>query len=107
MKLNYVKVEVLIGEEYISSLREELHEHGFLHHGNQDNVLSYTKCRHYSRPLEFAPLEMSLQPENVFLQTDCKAEFRCMIHQIEKVKKIIHDIHPSNHPVIYFIPILD
>ncbi|WP_152655910.1 cytochrome C biogenesis protein [Oceanobacillus sp. CFH 90083] len=107
MKINYVKVEVLIAEEYISSLREQLHEHGFLHYANQDNVLSYTKYKHYSRPLELASLDMSLPIESEFLQTVNKVEFRCMIHQVEKVKKIIHDIHPSNHPMMYFIPILD
>ncbi|CEI82176.1 hypothetical protein J18TS1_20250 [Oceanobacillus oncorhynchi subsp. incaldanensis] len=107
MKMNFVKVEVLIAEEYISSLREQLHEHGFLHYGNQDNVLSYTKYNHYSRPLELASLEMALPIESEFFQTLYKAEFRCMIHQIEKVKKIIHDIHPSDYPVMYFIPILE
>ncbi|GIO23527.1 cytochrome C biogenesis protein [Oceanobacillus sp. J11TS1] len=107
MKINYVKVEVLISEEYIADLREQLHDHGFLRYGNEDNVLSYTKCRHYSRPLELAPLDMSSASESVFLKTDCKVEFRCMIHQVDKVKKIIHDIHPDNNPVIYFIPIIE
>jgi len=107
MKIDFVKVEVLIAEEYISSLREQLHEHGFLHYGNQDNVLSYTKYHHYSRPLELASLEMALPIESEFFQSLYKAEFRCMVHQIEKVKKIIHDIHPNDHPVMYFIPILE
>ncbi|WP_080875691.1 hypothetical protein [Oceanobacillus timonensis] len=107
MNIDFVKVEVLMAEEYISVLREQLHEHGFLHYGNQDNVLSYTKYKHYSRPLEFASLEMSVPIESECLQTVCKAEFRCMIHQVEKVKKIIHDLHPSECPVMYFIPILD
>lgn len=106
MKMNYVKVEVIIAEEYIGGLREQLNDHGFLHHGNSDNVLCYTKCKHYSRTLELIPPGAS-SSEGVSLRNDCKVEFRCMLHQIDKVKKVIHDTHPCEHPIVYFIPIID
>lgn len=56
MDINFVKVEVLLPEEFIVQLRNKLNEIGVLTEGKYDNVISYTIVNGYWRPLEGSTL---------------------------------------------------
>ncbi|HDX9579267.1 TPA: cytochrome C biogenesis protein [Bacillus pseudomycoides] len=101
MEVTFVKVEVLIPEEYIETLRNELNEIGILTVGKYDHVISYSSVKGSWRPLEEA------QPFNgTTFGTECKMEFRCLYEKIEEVLSIIKSIHPYEEPVIHVLPLL-
>ncbi|PLR76605.1 cytochrome C biogenesis protein [Bacillus sp. V3-13] len=105
MNFDYVKVEVLIPEEYIKKLRNELNEAGFLTVGLYDHVLSFSPVRGFWRPLEGAkPFAGSIG--EISTGSECKVEFRCLFNQLKEVKAIIRSIHPYEHPIINAIPLL-
>lgn len=105
MENKFVKVEVLLPEEYIEKLRNKLNNIGVLTVGNYDNVISYSIVKGYWRPLEKAKPFNGSKGEISF-GTECKMEFRCLIKNMKEVKEEIKNVHPYEEPVINFIPIL-
>lgn len=106
MEFTYVKVEVLLPEEHIESLRNRLNDLGVLTVGNYDHVVSYSHVKGYWRPLDNA------QPYNgrtgeISFGSECKLEFKCSYKEIDQVKQAIKNIHPYEEPVIYVLPLLD
>ncbi|MBD7937530.1 cytochrome C biogenesis protein [Cytobacillus sp. Sa5YUA1] len=104
MLFEYVKVEVLIPEEYIVRLRDELNAIGTLTVGNYDHVISYSAVKGYYRPLEEANPYLG-QIGKISSGTECKMEFCCLYSRMEDVKTVIKHIHPYEEPVIYFHPV--
>ena len=105
MEFTFVKVEVLLPEEYIEALRNKLNEIGILTVGNYNPVISYSYVKGSWRPLEGS------QPFNgttgeICFGTECKMEFRCLYEKIEEVLHIIKSIHPYEEPVIHVLPLL-
>jgi hypothetical protein len=47
----FVKIEVLIPEEYIENLRDELNHLGILTVGDYDHVVSFASVKGYWRPI--------------------------------------------------------
>lgn len=106
MEIQYVKVEVLIPEEYIVKLRNELNDDGYLRVGNYDHVISYSAVNGYWRPLDKAtPFNGSVG--EISFGTECKMEFSCLYENIDEVKSIIKGVHPYEEPVIHVIPLLN
>ncbi len=106
MNLKYVKVEVLLPEEYIVELRNRLNEIGVLTIGNYDHVVSYSYVKGYWRPLkESKPVNGTVG--EISFGSECKMEFKCLYEKIEDVKNIIKSIHPYEEPVIYVLPLLN
>lgn len=105
MEFEFVKIEVLLPEEYIEKIRNKLNEIGVLTVGNYDNVISYSVVKGYWRPLEQATPFNGTRGEISF-GTECKMEFRCLKKNIEEVKKSIKSNHPYEEPIINVIPIL-
>lgn len=105
MEFKFVKIEVLLPEEYIEKVRDQLNDIGVLRVGNYDNVISYSHVNGYWRPLEEATPFRGTKGEISF-GTECKMEFRCFKKNIEEVKKAIKNVHPYEEPVINVIPML-
>ncbi|MGE6261133.1 cytochrome C biogenesis protein [Heyndrickxia sporothermodurans] len=106
MEVEFVKIEVLLPEEYINKLREELNNSGFLTVGNYDNVVSYSFVHGYWRPLhESTPF--SGKKGEISFGTECKMEFRCSYTNVHEVKDIIHKLHPYEEPIINVMPLLN
>lgn len=105
MEFEFVKIEVLLPEEYIEKIRSKLNEIGVLTVGNYDNVISYSVVKGYWRPLEKATPFSGTKGEISF-GTECKMEFRCLKKNIVEVKKLIKGNHPYEEPVINVIPLL-
>ncbi|SEP79211.1 Nif3-like dinuclear metal center hexameric protein [Piscibacillus halophilus] len=106
MNFNYVKIEVLVPEEYIEKLRNNLNDQGFLKVGNYDHVISFTEVKGYWRPLE------NSNPYNgdigdISFGTECKMEFKCLYENMEQAKQIIKSVHPYEEPVINILPLLN
>lgn len=105
MECKYVKVEVLLPEEYIEELRNRLNDFGAITVGKYDHVISYSVVQGFWRPL------MGSRPFNgeagkISSGTECKMEFKCLYENIEEVKNIIKSIHPYEEPVINIMPLL-
>ncbi|KAB2331354.1 MULTISPECIES: cytochrome C biogenesis protein [Bacillaceae] len=105
MEFQYVKVEVLLPEEYIEKVRNELNNIGVLKVGAYDNVVSYSFVKGYWRPLEEANPFNGTKGE-VSSGTECKMEFRCLFERIKEAEMLIRSIHPYEEPIINIIPIL-
>ncbi|PEA54731.1 cytochrome C biogenesis protein [Bacillus pseudomycoides] len=105
MKFTFAKVEVLLPEEYIETLRNKLNEIGILTVGKYDHVISYSFVQGSWRPLEEAKPFHGTTGEICF-GTECKMEFRCLYEKIEEVLRIIKSIHPYEEPVIHVLPLL-
>ena len=106
MEFQFVKVEVLLPEEYIENLRNELNNLGVLTVGNYDHVVSYTFAKGYWRPLkESTPFNGT--KGKISFGTECKMEFRCLYRDIQEVKNVIKSIHPYEEPIINVIPLLN
>lgn len=101
-----MKVEILLPEEYIETLRNKLNDIGILTVGKYDNVVSYSVVKGYWRPLEEAMPFKGYVGETSF-GTECKMEFRCLYKDIEEVKSIIKSVHPYEEPVINIFPLLN
>ena len=106
MEFQFVKVEVLLPEEYIENLRNELNNLGVLTVGNYDHVVSYTFVKGYWRPLKESTPFNGTKGEISF-GTECKMEFRCLYRDIQEVKNVIKSIHPYEEPIINVIPLLN
>jgi hypothetical protein len=106
MDFKFVKVEVLIPEEYIEKLRNNLNDIGVLTVGKYDNVVSYSLVKGYWRPLEDSKPFKGTVGE-VSFGTECKMEFRCLYKNIEEVKEIIKSVHPYEEPIINVLPLLN
>ncbi len=52
MNITTVKVEILLPETFIESIRNQLNALGILTVGNYDHVISYTETKGYWRPLD-------------------------------------------------------
>jgi len=105
MDFKYVKVEVLLPEEFIEEIRNKLNDIGVLTRGKYDHVISYSYVKGYWRPMEDS------KPYNgkigeISFGTECKMEFRCLYEEIKEVKSIIESIHPYEEPVINILPML-
>ncbi len=106
MDIKFVKVEVLLPEEYIEQVRNELNKLGVLTVGNYDHVVSYTVTKGYWRPLEKAvPFDGEIG--GISFGTECKMEFRCLYSKIEAVINVINGIHPYEEPIINVFPLLN
>ena len=105
VEFEFVKVEVLLPEEYIEEIRNQLNDLGVLTVGNYDHVVSYAVVQGYWRPLEAASPFKGTNGEISF-GTECKMEFKCAKKNIERVKKLIRNCHPYEEPVINIIPLL-
>lgn len=105
MEFEFVKVEVLLPEDYIEEIRNQLNDLGVLTVGNYDHVVSYTAVKGYWRPLKAAT---PFKGENgeISFGTECKMEFKCAKGILEEVKALIKNIHPYEEPVIHIIPLL-
>ncbi|WP_096186839.1 divalent cation tolerance protein CutA [Evansella halocellulosilytica] len=106
MEITFVKIEVLLPEEYVVRLRDQLNESGFLTVGNYDHVISYSRVKGYWRPLSNSSPFNGISGE-VSHGTECKMEFRCLYEDLEEVKTIIKRIHPYEEPIINAIPLLN
>ncbi|MFT8311357.1 MAG: cytochrome C biogenesis protein [Sporolactobacillus sp.] len=105
MEFKACKIEVLIPESYIASLRNQLNEAGILKVGKYDNVISYSEVKGYWRPLEgAAPYDGEIG--KLSAGTECKMEFRCQFEHVDGVKTIIKAVHPYEEPIINVIPLL-
>ncbi|GGP11040.1 divalent cation tolerance protein CutA [Oceanobacillus neutriphilus] len=101
----YVKMEVLLPEEYIEKVRNALNDIGVLRVGNYDHVISYSMVKGYWRPLEEAtPFNGSIG--EISFGTECKMEFKCLYEKIEEVENIIRSVHPYEEPVINVLSLL-
>ncbi|MFD1173962.1 divalent cation tolerance protein CutA [Oceanobacillus picturae] len=105
MEFEFVKVEVLLPEEYIVELRNQLNDIGILTVGDYDNVVSYSVVKGYWRPLEEANPFNGSKGEISF-GTECKMEFKCSLSNIAEVKGLIKRVHPYEEPVINVLPML-
>lgn len=105
MKITFVKVEVLLPEECIETLRNRLNEIGILAVGKYDHVISYSLVKGSWRPLEGAKPFNGTTGEICF-GTEYKMEFRCLYEKIEEVLRIIKSIHPYEKPIIHVLPLL-
>ncbi|WP_163530178.1 cytochrome C biogenesis protein [Halobacillus ihumii] len=105
MDFKNVKIEVLLPEDFIKSLRDKLNDLGVLTVGDYDNVISYSESKGYWRPLKRSKPFKGIQGEISF-GTECKMEFRCSYEDIEEVKHIIRTVHPYEEPIINVIPLL-
>ncbi|CDO02972.1 hypothetical protein BN988_01454 [Oceanobacillus picturae] len=105
MEFEFVKVEVLLPEEYIVELRNQLNDIGVLTVGDYDNVVSYSVVKGYWRPLEEANPFNGSKGEISF-GTECKMEFKCLMSNIAEVKGLIKRVHPYEEPVINVLPML-
>jgi hypothetical protein len=102
----YVKVEVLLPEEFIEKLRNKLNDIGVLTVGKYDNVISYSVVKGFWRPLEDSkPFKGNIG--EISFGTECKMEFSCLYKNIEEVKSIIRSVHPYEEPVINVLPLLN
>ncbi|WP_088036866.1 cytochrome C biogenesis protein [Evansella clarkii] len=106
METKNVKVEILLPEEYLETLRNKLNDIGILTVGKYDNVVSYSVVKGYWRPLEEAMPFKGSVGETSF-GTECKMEFSCLYKDIEEVKSIIKSVHPYEEPVINIFPLLN
>ncbi|WP_107840442.1 cytochrome C biogenesis protein [Metasolibacillus meyeri] len=104
--MKYVKIEVLLPEEYIEPIRNELNQLGVLTVGHYDHVVSYTVTKGYWRPLETATPYNGGKGEISF-GMECKMEFRCNQMKIKKVLETVKSIHPYEEPIINIIPLLN
>ncbi|MEK4426075.1 cytochrome C biogenesis protein [Solibacillus sp. FSL K6-1523] len=106
MNITTVKVEILLPETFIESIRNQLNALGILTIGNYDHVISYTETKGYWRPLdESSPY--SGERNKISFGSECKLEFTCEYLKIHETLKIIKDIHPYEEPIINIIPLLD
>lgn len=105
MEFEFVKVEVLLPEDYIEEIRNQLNDLGVLTVGNYDHVISCTTVKGYWRPLSAATPDEGEKGEISF-GSECKMEFRCAKEKMEEVKALIENIHPYEEPVIHMIPLL-
>lgn len=105
MEIAFVKIEVLLPEGYIETLRNKLNEVGILAVGKYDHVLSYSLVKGSWRPLEGAKPFIGSTGEICF-GTEYKMEFRCLYEKIEEVLCIIKSIHPYEEPIINVLPLL-
>ncbi|MGF9966052.1 cytochrome C biogenesis protein [Bacillus rhizoplanae] len=105
MGVKFVKVEVLLPEEYIETLRSKLNDIGVLTIGKYDHVISYSLVKGSWRPLEESkPFNGSIG--EICFGTEYKMEFRCLYQNIEEVLSIIKSVHPYEGPVINVLPLL-
>ncbi|MCO7126489.1 cytochrome C biogenesis protein [Sporolactobacillus shoreicorticis] len=105
MECNTYKIEVLIPERYIASLRNRLNEAGILTVGKYDNVISYSEVKGYWRTLEGSD-PYDGEAGTLSEGTECKMEFRCRLQQIDAALMIIKAIHPYEEPIVNIIPLL-
>lgn len=105
MEFKYVKVEVLLPEEYIEELRNKLNDLGAITVGKYDHVISYSVVQGFWRPL-VGSMPFNGDVGEISSGTECKMEFKCLYENIEKVKNIIKSIHPYEEPVINIMPLL-
>ncbi|BAB06312.1 YqfO family protein [Halalkalibacterium halodurans] len=106
MTFTFVKIEVLIPEEYIENLRDELNHLGILTVVDYDHVVSFASVKGYWRPIQKAnPFQG--ERGKISFGTECKMEFRCSYSKINEVKSLIHSIHPYEEPIINVIPLLN
>lgn len=105
MDFKYVKVEVLLPEEYIVRLRDKLNGLGVLTVGEYDNVVSYSETKGFWRPLKNAKPFNGTVGE-ISSGSECKMEFRCLYKNVEKVKNTIRSVHPYEEPVVNVLPLL-
>ena len=106
LQFEVVKIEVLLPEEYIGSLRNELNKIGVLTIGDYDNVISYSIVKGNWRPLEGANPFYGIVGE-ISEGTECKLEFRCLYSKYEEAVNIIKRVHPYEEPVINVLPLLN
>ncbi|WP_042224227.1 cytochrome c biogenesis protein [Oceanobacillus manasiensis] len=110
MEFEFVKVEVLLPEEYIVELRIQLNDIGVLTVGDYDNVVSYSVVKGYWRPLEeanpFNGSPFNGSKDEISFGTECKMEFKCLMSNIAEVKGLIKRVHPYEEPVINVLPML-
>lgn len=105
MYVKFVKVEVLLPEEYIETLRSRLNDIGVLTVGKYDHVISYSLVKGSWRPLEESkPFHGTIG--EICFGTEYKMEFRCLYQNIEEVLSIIKNVHPYEEPIINVLPLL-
>jgi hypothetical protein len=106
MKSEMIKVETYIPESHVEELRNKLNQIGALTIEDiYDNCITTSKVTSYWRPLEGA---------NPFLgeigvlskEEEIKIEFCCNSNLMDKVGKVIEEVHPYEKPVIIIIPII-
>ncbi|MFT4412259.1 cytochrome C biogenesis protein [Fredinandcohnia humi] len=106
MNIKYVKIEVLLPEEYIETIRKQLNEIGALTIGKYDNVISFSYVKGYWRPLaDSKPFQGNAG--EISFGTECKMEFRCLYNKVDEVVSIIKNTHPYEEPIINMIPLLN
>jgi len=106
MNFTTVKVEVLLPETFIESIRNQLNALGILTIGNYDHVISYTETKGYWRPLDRS-IPFNGEKNVISFGSECKLEFKCEYSKIQETIKIIKEIHPYEEPIINIIPLLD
>ena len=101
-----VKIELFIPEQYIETLRDELHKVNVGRIGNYDHCLSITNVRGYWRPLAgAAPYQGEIG--KISEGTECKVEVNCKQEYVKEALQVIRHIHPYDEPLINIIPLVN
>lgn len=101
-----VKIELFIPEQYIETLRDELHRVNVGRIGNYDHCLSITTVRGYWRPLAgSSPYEGEIG--QISEGTECKVEVNCQTAHVDAALEVIRRIHPYDEPLINIIPLVN
>jgi len=103
---SYVKIEIFVPEDYIETLRDELHKIGVGKVGQYDHCLSITDVRGYWRPLSEASPHAGIMGEINFGH-ECKVEISCRYDIVKNAITVISDIHPYEKPLINIVPLLN
>lgn len=101
-----VKIEVFIPEEFVKSLREELHKAGAGRIGNYDHCVSVTQVKGYWRPLA-GTAPYAGEAGKISEGEECKVEVNCGQEHVGEALKAIRRIHPYEEPLINVIPLIN
>ncbi len=106
MVFDKVKFEIFIPCDYLTALRDTLHDVGAGKIGNYDHCLSVSEVTGFWRPLDGSePFDGTIG--EVISGHECKVEVICSSKIVENVIEAIKLIHPYEEPVFNIIPLLN
>ncbi|MFL7837827.1 MAG: cytochrome C biogenesis protein [Candidatus Promineifilaceae bacterium] len=105
-QVEFVKLEIFVPETFVIPIRDALSAIGVSRVGNYDNCFSITAVKGYWRPLPGAE-PFAGEIGQISEGTECKIEVNCRLVDVRPALKIIHSIHPYDHPLINIVPLLN